>query len=233
MLEFDKLPRSYKMKRNRLGTPDDAEVYRINGTNLVYKEVEQPEHEQAYKDLSKIKSDVFMFPKELVYVKKKFIGYIMDFIQGVMIKDIDRNILIPELLAMLKEVERGIGSITLQHVSILDINKKNIIITPDRHMKVIDTDMYDIVSDDVEWLIHENFNDYNDTIMAIVIRDIVKGFSEFIDWQLQLAYDSCVNCEISASVCIEHMLDYLQNKLGEEICTLNELQKALSLAAKR
>jgi hypothetical protein len=233
MLKFDELPKEYEMDELRLGAPDDTKVYRIKGTNLVYKEIAKPEDEDFYKELATVKNDVFVFPKELVYVKEKLVGYVMDFIQGVMIKNIDPNILVPELYAILREIEKGIAGITKRGISILDINDKNIIITPEKHARVVDGDSYSFVSEEPEYLIYQNWNDYNDTIMRVIAKDIIDKFGRFIDGQLQALYDASVYCEIPASVCFNMMLNYLQNKLGEEIHTLDEFKKALSLVQKR
>ena len=233
MKNFDKIPAEYKKEEFRLDEEGKVDIFRIPGTNLVYKEIALPALEKYFIELEKLKSDVFVFPQELVYVKNVFMGYLMEFIQGVMIKNIDPNILIPELFAMFREVEKGIIDLTKQSVKIVDINVKNIIITPEKKMRVVDTDLFEVTSEDPYMIRLDNFTDYNDTIMDIVAKEIIRKFGSFMDRYIQEIYEACVYSEVSASYCLEKMKEYLQNRFGEELNTLDELKNALSLAAKR
>jgi len=100
-------------------------------------------------------------------------------------------------------------------------------------MKVVDTDLFEVTSEDPYMIRRDNFTDYNDTIMDIVVKEIIRKFGSFMDRYIQEIYEACVYSEVSASYCLEKMKEYLQNRFGEELNTLDELKNALSLAAKR
>ena len=107
-----------------------------NGLNLKIEILEK---------LSNIYTNFFIFPKKLVYSKDNIlIGYIMDYVDGVTIKNLNRSFDMSKYLNDIKRLEYEISMITLYNVSIIDAGINNVIFDNNDNIKIIDTDFYNV-----------------------------------------------------------------------------------------
>lgn len=95
---------------------------------------------------SKYDSEVFMFPKMLVflnnYSKENYAGYLMKYANGDNLRNMSNDINILKYINSIKRVEEEIAKYSLYKIDLVDIGCTNIIYTKDDEMKIVDTDFY-------------------------------------------------------------------------------------------
>ena len=104
--------------------------------------------EESIEPLTALESDIFVFPKTLVYNihSREFIGYIMDYVEGTMLSAINGGYDIDFYLNEVKKVENEVEILTDQNVVIFDAGCTNIMIS-NNGLRVVDTDFYEINKD--------------------------------------------------------------------------------------
>ncbi len=113
--------------------------------NMVFKQIYNP-NEKNLLELSKLYSPSFIFPSKLVYYQNRLIGYIMEYVDGVTIKNIDLNIKTDDYIKQTDKIENEIAVLTNYRVHLLDVGINNIMIDKNGNIKIIDTDFYSIKS---------------------------------------------------------------------------------------
>lgn len=120
-----------------------ADCFMINDSE-VFKMMRFPSnYDSVYKN-SKYISDTFVFPKKLVFSKKdnSYLGYIMDYVNGVTIRNLEGNTNIYDYIRAIKKVEEDIAKMSNYKVDLVDISPNNVMYTKDSSIKIIDTDFY-------------------------------------------------------------------------------------------
>ncbi len=140
MKEFNKIPSEYMM--NYLGHGFNASVYKLDEENVFKKFNYRGKFEESCKELMKLNSDTFVFPKELVYENHIFVGYIMDYIKGKTLNKINENENIYDFINQVKKCEYDVSTLSIYKYYIIDFKEENIMYTDDKQLKVIDTDYY-------------------------------------------------------------------------------------------
>lgn len=191
---------------------------------------------KEYEFLAKQSSESFAFPETLVFVKNvdeyEFCGYIMEYVEGSVLRTQKRDIDLSKFLSAMKILEKSIkNDISLNSVQMNDLNLGNIIYTPDNLLKVIDTDLYDYDSNPNLSEIHRvNIREYNNSIMAFLLKDIIH--SEYKVHCLKELIVATIYGEILASEMLQGYQCFLSNYFQEEIKTLNQMDKKLALIKK-
>ena len=220
-------------------TDPSSEYYRkvfkkfINPTELAH------DIEQNYKKLLDIDSDVFVFPEELVYLNDILVGYIMRYVNGTELKKTSRDEYIRDYYNAIKEVEQSIlYDATHNGVKTDDINPTNIIYTPEKKMKIVDTDFYDIDdiyirdAEDIIRLGKENYREYNLCMLSYLFNgalfdcpeDFTKVYNDFM---------MCMKGNYPLSDLLMEAKIELERYLQTRCDKLSDLDKGFKLIKKR
>lgn len=139
VVKFKKLPDNYR--KTYISQGKNGSCFRI-GQNKVFKEFNLNNFlEKSITRLSRLKIEPFVFPSELVYVDDNFVGYTMDFVDGVTLDQV-KSIDLDNYLNEIRKLEYSISYLSILHYLILDFKERNIMFTSDNEFKVIDTDFY-------------------------------------------------------------------------------------------
>ena len=103
------------------------------------------EYEYNIKNLSKYKSENIVFPETLVYLDNKFIGYITDYVKGQRFDKLDKKENMNTLLLALTKLEKELFNLAKEKISMSDCNSRNAYYTDDKIIKIVDTDMFEII----------------------------------------------------------------------------------------
>lgn len=99
--------------------------------------------------LSTFENDNFTFPKQLVYLDKKFIGYIRDYAPGKSIDDLEDSINFKRMIVALKELEQSTNEL-YEKLSFVDLSGDNIVYDQlSNKMTIIDTDLFEEATDGI------------------------------------------------------------------------------------
>ncbi len=141
-IRFRKLPKEYT--EHKINSGENGCCYRLND-DLVYKWLFEP-----YEDYSELKKHVklsvpgFVFPKYLVFLKNRFDGYLMEYVDGVNFKN-RISMLMRDYINETIRFEYNIAVLSRLNIFAIDLSRSNFMITKDGHFKAIDTDLYRVV----------------------------------------------------------------------------------------
>lgn len=242
---FDKLPDSFVKKTIGKENGSLERCYLLEDifeNPMVFKKLPgMDKYRDSYKFLAAHSSDTFIFPKTLVYLKNSmisenyysFFGYLMEYINGVTLKHLGRDVLINEFIEALKLVEVAIKyDISANYMKLCDMNPKNIIFTPDKKLKIIDTDLYEPTEeDDIGYIYRHNLREFNNDIFSYIFPFSWSFENNFLG--LNDVIKSTVFGDIKAHEMLETFQKKLSNYQGERINTLLDLDKSLALVKKR
>ena len=140
ILNFDDLPSEYTS--NCIGSGANGSAYKIDD-KYVFKTFKNPTYFEAnVKELFNVYLNSFVLPKKLVYVNGKFVGYIMEYINGNTLDRISGNTSISTYINSLKRLEYDLAALSTYNFFIIDFKDKNIMVNENDELKVIDTDLY-------------------------------------------------------------------------------------------
>lgn len=247
---FDKLPDSFVKKTIGKENGSLEKCYLLEDifeNPMVFKKLPgMDKYKDSYKFLASHSSDTFIFPKTLVYLKNpiinsdmtheeqySFFGYLMEYINGITLKHLGRDVSINEFIEALKVVELAIKyDISANYMELCDMNPKNVIFTPDKKLKIIDTDLYEPTDeDDIGYLYRHNLREFNNDIFSYIFPYSWSFENNFLG--LNDVIKSTIFGDIKAHEMLETFQEKLSNYQGEQINTLSELDKSLALVKKR
>jgi hypothetical protein len=241
-LYLDQIPKSFKLgflSRDSYGA--NGVVYRTSNPDVLYKELDyftegDQAHENRYKMLQKCQSDSIVFPTQLVFVKKGdtyvLKGYLMPLIKGQILKETPRSIVTDTYIKAVEYVDKDIKEQTINGLSLEDVNYKNIMFTTDNQIKLIDTDLYDFsYPENPRDLLIENLKEINPSLLMYVFPEFyLNTGSKAID---DMFYEARTQGTWFAHKVLTEIKTYLENISGQEMTTVNAMQKTLALVRKK
>ncbi len=208
-------------------------------TGMCYKTEDGKVYKQLHNDLidvgllrylSHIKMDNFAFPETLVYQyerkKENILGYLMPFMEGPSIKDIDPNINMLDLIESIERAEMNIYELSKYGgVQMDDVNPSNVIFSPDKEIKFIDTDLYDYFPSEEEYEIFKlNIKEFGNLIMCLY----ADGFPFTNDRINEMWYKCVRNGRARPSIILYELYNELQNNF-DKVNTMGEFKKGIEL----
>ena len=167
------------LKGKKLYSGRNGTCYLTNNES-VFKAIDSP-NEEALSKLTKYDSAHFVFPKTLVYSKNgKLLGYIMDYVDGKTIKNIDDGFSLDKYTEEIVRIENEIATLTNYKLHIVDCGVNNIMVSSDEKIRIIDTDFYETNSS-LKNLYQVNMTNFNYSIMY-PIHDL--AYHDFTSEQL-------------------------------------------------
>lgn len=216
--EYEEIPNGYFYKEIAKG------CYLMDDKIHVYKEIPTFD-EQKILELKDLPKDKFAFPIDFIYEKGKFVGYTMDYIPGTSLGSLDLSIKLDTFIEMLFEFEKALINISEYSVLVIDLNDKNIIVTPELEIKAIDTTLYERnYSCNIKETARENVKDLFATIYHTFNFSLIKD--EKIEEELNKAS--------LGYILPSKFLRFLKNYyLDKEIISVYDLKEAINPGLKR
>lgn len=226
---YDKIPSQYYKKK--LSSGCSATCY-LTEDGKVYKEF--PEYYEYLKELeylSYFESDFIAFPKEFIFIDnvEQLKGYLMKYIDGISISKLDEATKLRDIINALNEFEREMLRLTQQGLMFNDLNQGNLIFTPDKKIKAVDTDLYDVTyADDVRYMYKQN--------LLELAATIISQFVGSRDFKNPAMYEEIMKCgayaRIKSSNLIETLAEMAEKETNESIDTLGDFKRTLSILKK-
>lgn len=213
-----------KLKVESIGCGYNGKCFRTQDWR-VFKELFFKDEEERLKRLVGFSSDVFVFPETLVYSKKEFLGYLMRFVSGYKLVDLDNSESIRIFMYALLSVEREVIELTKNKIKINDSSHYNIIYTEDKRLEVIDTDFYDVCKSN-EYLYRKNLINISFGTLAPFIG--YREYNDFIDENLRKIYKYLCNGLIKPSEFLYELITEFE-RMCLECSTVGEFNRCLNI----
>lgn len=240
IMYLDEIPKEYTLQSIKKSSNQTLNnCFLIDDGKNVFKLLEgMGQYEKEFTFLANQKSKVFSFPETIVMIKTgstwTFTGYITSFVEGqtlMQVNESERNIVVNDFVSALGEVEIAIArDISINGVLLNDLNMGNVLYTPDRKIKVIDTDLYDESHLEARELHNLNLREYNNNISVFINKafdnkGLYPGFIKAIQ-------TDCVYGDLKAKDYLRQLKSFLENQTQKEIVTFSDLDKAVERVRK-
>lgn len=228
---FREIPEGYY--RRRLNNGCNATCYLTNFGKVFKEYPEEYSYLRELEFLSYYRSDFFAFPEEFVFLesdeKKSLRGYLMKYIEGTTIKNLDDAIRLRKFVSALSDFEREMLRLTTEGLLFNDLNQDNLIYTPDAMLKAVDTDLYDVTSDDDFGSMYKrNLKELAATIIAEFV-----GVNQFKNTYMRESIEKCgAYGRLRSSSLLEILATEAEREIKEPIQTVGDLKTSLKLLKK-
>lgn len=228
---FTQIPEGYYHRRLNNGC--SATCY-LTDFGKVFKEYpEEYKYIIELEALAYYQSEYFAFPEEFIFLleeeRKSLRGYLMKHIEGTPIKTLEDATMIRDFTRALNEFEREMLRLTTQGLLFTDLNQENLIYTPDKKIKAVDTDLYDVTSDDdFSSMYKRNLKELAATIIAQFVGD-----DNFKNEQLTEYVRRCgAYGRLRSSSLLEILAEEAEKEIKEPVETVGEFRQMLRLLKK-
>ena len=177
-----------------------------------------------------VKSDSFVFPKDITVDGDYAIGYTMDYIHADTLEVMDFDFSINDFIVALDRLKEGIYKVTNSGIVICDVNAKNMLYDGEFH--VIDTDLY-MTTDECDFDPYDVNEDYVASYLYSYITEekcsyemgMIRKYNYELD---KLDREMRKGADMES---LKHYLYELQNSVEElserRIDTFNDLYKVM------
>ena len=125
-----------------LGSGCNSTCY-LTTDNHVFKRFNNPKvFENNLKSICGLHIPTYVFPQSVVTLESTIIGYIMEYVEGVKVQFLNKQISLEEYLNALRIAEQDTLVLSNLRIHSFDLKSENVLYTPAGKMKVIDTDFY-------------------------------------------------------------------------------------------
>ncbi|MDY6072321.1 MAG: hypothetical protein SPI44_05570 [Bacilli bacterium] len=228
---FTQIPEGYYHRRLNNGC--SATCY-LTDFGKVFKEYpEEYEYLRELEYLTYYQSEHFAFPEEFIFLleeeRKSLRGYLMKYIEGTSIRTLEDTTKLRDFVNALNEFEREMLRLTTQGLIFNDLNQDNLIYTPDKRIKAIDTDLYDVTSDDdFGNMCKRNLKE----LAATIIAEFACG-NRFKSNYMSECVEKCGAYGIlRSSSLLEILAEESEKETKETVETVGELKQVLKLLKK-
>ncbi len=231
---FERIPDSYKQKF--LGEGASGKCYMTSDGEAFKEFYGFFNFEHDLQKLSCIDSPSFIFPKTLVYLGSKnpgtLKGYKMDFVNGVMVDQIDKKTKMETIIKSSSKVEDDIRNLTKNHDLLLfDINDGNVIYDENGEFKLIDTDYFEFSSScDYIDNLKTNFRLWNE----FLLYNFGCLFDIFYKERLNLIFEiAMINGKIPSSHILEEIVEEIRKETKSDVNTIEDYERGIQLIKRR
>lgn len=187
--------------------------------------------------LSTFENDNFTFPKQLVYLDKRFIGYIRDYAAGTPIDNLEDSINIKRMIVALKELEQSANELH-ERLSFVDLSGDNIVYDRlSNKMTIIDTDLFEEATDGIYHRGRNEIMTYYDNRKWISqsFYNLTKECNDIPEkLSIKFAQLSAINMHgySTASEYLLGLICELELLTKSEIQTIGDYKKSINILAK-
>ncbi len=229
------LKRNYtKLKISKFGVNSD--IYNFNN-NLIklFKKASSTEIYNELKELNSLNTTSLVKIIKYLWIKDKFYGYSMPYIEGNMYNKIDLNTNIYKLLTSLIPLEKDLITLSKNNFVAEDLNAQNILYNENNNIsKLIDLESYYKENDHSKEMIRY----YNQLKLYKLFLNIISNIYK-IDKTTPILYKEFNNIiytktsfEIGIKTFFTSLIEILENETDQEINTINDFRKSLKLSNK-
>lgn len=228
---YSKIPESFYMKK--IGSGKTANCY-LTDEGRVYKEFYKKYFFfNKLESLSYYKSDLIVFPEELVYLEanaaKELKGYLMRYIDGEKLINIDDAVKFKDFITSLDSFEREMFRLSRYGILFNDLNEENLMWTTDGQLKAVDTDLSVPTGEDE----FGNVGKENIKELAETINGLFKLGSEFKNPELNEAVLKCgAFARMRCSTLLEKIAQEGEKEQKRTIETLGDYKDSIALLKK-
>ena len=221
---LDKLPDNYT--ENYIDCGCNSKCFLVDN-NTVFKMLNNPDvFEDNIVRLSKYKVPSFVFPKKLIYVKDKFVGYTMDYVEGTTLSDLN-DALLKEYINQIIEFEYILVSISNKHIGLLDFKPRNVIYKKNNKFRVIDTDFYYLTNNKRLYQINA-YQAFSTLLYPIIDIYDVRFQNKRLNYYRNLITEG----RYLPSKFLLEILKEIRHNLKIEVNSINEAKEAIELIRK-
>lgn len=144
-METMKLSSNEISKLQSLGRGACATVYRYdeNFVIKVFNEKGMELHdEESFSALVGVKNETCVFPESLVEVDGNFQGYAMQYVEGVELQNVAKELKFVKIIEAIKKVEEDLKTLASDKILFQDLNQGGIMWSNEGNIKIIDTDFF-------------------------------------------------------------------------------------------
>ena len=175
------------------------------------------------------RSELFVFPEELLIQirenKEYLIGYMMKYVDGKMVSELDRTVKVREFVKALSDFEKELFNLSMHGVLMVDIN-----LMYSRLGKIIaiDTDLFEISYEDESYILRENVKDLASLIIYRIIQ--VNSFkqSKLNEYVVRTGAEG----RMRPSYLIDEITKSIEEATGETISTFEDFDRGIQLIKK-
>ena len=224
---LDEIPKSYYTQRLNRGV--SARCYVTDTGDVFKKYYQQIGYVNMIRLLSEFKSDMFVFPRDLVFLRElkdeNFVGYLMRFAQGQRFDSLDENIKIRPFIKHMLELEREMLRLTEQGIIMEDLNQGNIFYDKEKGFTVVDTDLFDVTLDDsFKQMYRESIKDLAESVVSQLI-----GLGRYENKAIQQEVFNCAaHGNIRPSTMLERIIAITEQECPK-VETLGDFDRNLTL----
>lgn len=206
-------------------------VYLTEDGTQVYKELHNVLLDKyVMKEFTYLNSDYVAYPRALVYKDEikdeNIIGYLSKYIKGNLFHQIDKDEKVKDIIKAADTLEKEIKKESEKGVLIEDVNA---IYTPNKELKLIDTDLYDYkVSEDPYYLYKANMKELGNYLMTILNATYPYNNKDLNEYYNRLIFHG----KVKPSFVLNYMLDEMNRVSDYEVETLGEFQESQKLIKK-
>ncbi len=228
---IDKIPEEFT--HIKLGESCSGEVYETK-KGKAFKKYKFPiKYYQCLKDIADYyRCNHLVLPEEFYFLKnlteENFIGYTRQLVNGITFENLPNKIEMVKFIKALEFLEREMYANSRRGLLYVDMNQGNLFYTPNNEIKVIDRDMYEIVT------YHPYIRPVPDSMkdLASTIIHIFFTGREFTDKRI---YDNIRKCGahiggiLRPSQLLSETSEILEQDCGSSIQTLGDFRKNIEL----
>lgn len=231
---LQRIPDSYR--KSYVSEGANAICYRTSN-GYVYKEfINGISENNDLEMLSKIHNPYFAFPRRLIYLKEKtlagLVGYIMDYVDGILFYEIDPKTPIEVLIKASKNIEKAILEFTRKYsILIYDLNNGNVLFQNNNEFRIVDTDLYEYSpSNGLYYNLKYNMKQWNEYMLYNFGFSFNTFYSDVLNLRFEIAMN---NGKISASSLIKEVVFEIERKLNASVKTLDDYNQGIKLIRKK
>lgn len=188
--------------------------------------------------LQNFESDNFTFPKQLVYLDKKYIGYIRDYAYGKTIDTLSDAINIKRMIEALKKLEES-SNILSDKLSLIDLSGENIVYDcSSNKMTIIDTDFFERAENGIYYRGTRQIQTFfdNRTWISQSFYSLTKECEEISKIvSLKIAQALSINMMgfSAASTMLLEIIDELEKLTDREIKTIGDYKNCIKIVKEK
>lgn len=230
------IPRRFKS--SRLVDRPNGKVY-VTFDGDIFKQMTLPEDRyEDFVSVAKLQSPNVAFPKETVYRDERrwdtLQGYITDRVYGNKLANLDPRTKIRHLIAAIAEFEKEVIRLSKEEGLLFNnLSRNNLFFLPTTwSLKAVHADQYRFNTSEEHPIVAQmNIRQLSITVLYLLVD---MGKNLFKDEKLFMYFDQAVtNGKRMPSEVLTEILNAIEKEYGEELLTVDDFQKGLSLIQRK
>ena len=239
-METMKLSSDEISKLQNLGRGACATVYRYDDNYVikVFNEKGMELHdEESFSALVGVQNETCVFPESLVEVDGNFQGYAMQYIEGVELQNVAKELSFVKIIEAIKKVEEDLKTLASDKILFQDLNQGGIMWSNEGKIKIIDTDFFhkneDITEEQAFSHNLESFNSMVEMELGILmgqsnaIADFLQSNTEYNQLYMNYMLSSLNGNNMSVTELLNKAMEVFEHGFGVVPSNIAEMETIL------